>query len=104
MVKFKNHHYVFFVHTVVAIVLQSTKLAMVAMDKKYVVMTLELYHHYYPCFYAFWYVIPTSFSIFVYLLYIIIMIFNVCPSVRPQREFTRSLSTSPEKLLSLLFI
>ena len=37
---------------------------MIAMDKKYIVMTLEHYHHYYPRFYAFWYVILTSFSIF----------------------------------------
>ena len=31
-----------FVHTIVAKVLQCTKFAM---DKKYIVMTLELYHH-----------------------------------------------------------
>ena len=52
----------FFVHTIVAIVLQSTKFTMIAMDKKYVVMTLELYHHCYPCFYAFWYIIPCIIS------------------------------------------
>ena len=54
LIKLKSHHYVFLSIQLLLQSLQSIKLTMIAMDKKYVVMALERYRHCYPCFYAFW--------------------------------------------------
>ena len=63
MIKFKSHLYVFFVHIIVAIVLQSTTFAMTVMDKKYVVMTLELYYH--------WFLIRQPYFLFNFLFILV---------------------------------